>query len=112
MPTRTPKKDKDYYNYANVLTDIWARKLKVKRPGIQTDYKKWQTEHHCDATPKDFVGQICSNCHCMYIEITSKDLGLIHNTVVHELLHFKYPDLVDGPKFDKLVTKTLMGKKR
>jgi predicted metal-dependent hydrolase len=46
----------------------------------------------------------------MYIDISHKDLGRIHNTVVHELLHFKYPDMEDGPKFNKLVTKTLMGK--
>lgn len=57
-------------------------------------------------------GQMCDYCHCMYIDISHKDLGRIHNTVVHELLHFKYPEMEDGPKFDKLVEKTLMGKKR
>jgi hypothetical protein len=105
------KSDKDYHILVNILTDIWFKKLKLKRkPAVTTSWKEWKRKHECWADD-DVWGQQCDNCNMMYIDVSHHDTVRIQDTVVHELLHYKYPDMDDGPKFQRLVEKTLKGKK-
>lgn len=92
-----------------VEAEHYAKVLKIKRiPDIvlelipmrkdSTNTKQWGHYYHA----RDSLGRI------IYLNIAKhKDMAELLYTIVHELVHVKYPELRHGSKFEKLVSKTL-----
>ena len=100
--------------WIDITLTNYTKQIGHPKPSLNFNGDKEDKHRHsnCEPNSKYNKGISCNKCNTLYINIEqNNDIRDLENTIVHELVHLRFPKLRHGEEFFTTLGMILMGKR-